>query len=325
MKILINSYAAYKSSLGVRRYFENVLRYLSWDDGIAFTKQSRVKWLNRPHEYIMQGGADRILWSPSHRGPLFAYHHVITVHDCINVEFVHRDDWRLPFFKKLYQQVLSNASIIIAISESTKEALNRHYKIIPGKVCVIKSPLDVGFRTRDKHFSDFSNHPFILMVTNSLPHKNNLHACMALARSTLAKKGISLRIVGSISSDAFSYCLHAGIQVEHYPIISDDMLAVLYTKSQFLFSPSLAEGHNLPIAEALGCGGNVLCSDIPVHREFYNGMVKYFNPHNIEAMTAAIDAALEQQNNWNKKNILHSRSFKDVAADYQALFHAISN
>ncbi len=324
MKLVVNGSAALRSSRGVRRYYDNIVRHLSWPGGIAMSAVHDSGAVNRLNELLHRGSRDTIFWSPAQRGPLRALHHVVTVHDCINVEYVYRNDWRLPALRWSTQQMLSNAERIVAISHATEAALLRNYRIRPSSLVVIPSSCDVQIATDDAAapMAVDNGQPFILLVTNSLPHKNTVRTCQALARSRIGTERVDLRVVGSLPPQAQEACSAAGIAVEIASAISDATLRDWYRGCRFLLAPSLEEGHDLPIAEALALGANVLCSDIPAHREFYDALVAYFDPLDTEAIAAAVDQALYRSGRWSQAP-LPSRSFADVAADYQQLFLTI--
>lgn len=323
MKLVVNGVAAFHSSNGVRRYFAEVMKYLSWPDYIL-TEHEKIKSISRFRELTYLGSKDEIYWSPSQRGPLWAKNHVLTVHDCINIEYVHHQDWRLPLFKRLFQSILDNALVVVTISNSTRTVLTNLFEVDPSKIVLIKSPLDVGFHFDVSHIGEFSNRPFVLMVTNSLAHKNTLRACQALSRCNRAHKDLTLRVVGSLSLQALEVCKKAGLEVDIQTNVSDHDLAVWYKQALFLLSPSLQEGHNLPVAEALSVGGRVLCSDIAVHHEFYNGMVLFCPSEDVDGIAEAIDIALDDSP-WLKLHMpAIQKSFADVATEYQVLFNRIS-
>ena len=102
--------------------------------------------------------------------------------------------------------------------------------------------------------------------------------------------------------------------------MTDSRLFELYSNALFLLSPSLSEGHNLPIGEAIESGSNVLCSDIAVHREFYDGMVKFFNPYDIADMTDSINAAIKKEGSWCQVIHKPKKNLLDAANNYRRLF-----
>jgi glycosyltransferase involved in cell wall biosynthesis len=324
MKLVVNASAALRSSRGVRRYYDSIARHLSWPGGIAMSPLHASGAVNRLAELTYRGSRDAILWSPAHRGPLRARHHVVTVHDCINVEYVYTG-WRLQALRWATQQMLSSAERVVAISHATEAALRRNYRIRPSSLVVIPSSCDVPIEADDDGAPPPAGdgRPFVLLVTNSLPHKNTVRACEALARSRARTERVTLRVVGSLPSEALAACQAGGVDVDVGSAISDATLRRWYRDCLFLLAPSLDEGHDLPIAEALAQGANVLCSDIAAHREFYDGLVEFFPPLDVDAIAHAIDRALARTGRWSDAS-LPTRSFADVAADYLKLFTDIA-
>jgi glycosyltransferase involved in cell wall biosynthesis len=328
LDLLINEAAVRRSSHGVQRYYSRVLEHLAWPGHIGTIPPGRWSSFDRLRELLHSGHRDAILWSPCHRGPLRAWNHVITVHDCINIEYVYRNDWRREPFRKLFNSILAGAAQVVAISHATKAALLRNYRIEAEQILVIQSGRDSLLPRREysessqKH--DRTDAPYVLLFSNTLPYKNITAACQAVAASRARSAGVALRVVGTLPELAERACRASGVRLELHDRVSDAQLTAWYQGCLFLLSPSLAEGQNLPIAEALALGANVLCSDIAAHREFYDGEVAFFDPHTVESMKAAIDAALDRPGIWLRAtNALIRRSFADVAADYRNLFLAM--
>ena len=114
--LTINYPAVNMSSMGVRRYYKNVMEHLDWAGEIDIIKSNLGKPAARFRELIRTGSRGSIFWSPCQRGPLNAYNHVITIHDCISAEHIYRNDWRLKPYKILFNRILHNSSAIVAIS-----------------------------------------------------------------------------------------------------------------------------------------------------------------------------------------------------------------
>jgi glycosyltransferase involved in cell wall biosynthesis len=322
--LVVNGTAVSRTSLGARRYYEGVMRHLEWSGPIRTTSPCRWRAGERIHEALLRGQRDGLLWSPTHRGPLWARQHVVTVLDCINIEHVYRHDYRLPLLRWAFGQMLRNAIAVITISNATRDAVLRNFAIDPNKIQVIAGPTHFPELCDDatiKPAISLWNSDYVLMVVNQLPHKNTRLACEALAGSSAGRRGIRLRVVGQVDPAGAATCELAGIPVEQYSHVDDRTLHHWMRHARFLFSPSLDEGLNLPIAEALSLGANVLCSDIAVHREFYADRAIFCVPDSCAAMINALNDAFSKEGNWGlalRPGL--RRTFSEVANDYRRLF-----
>jgi glycosyltransferase involved in cell wall biosynthesis len=329
MDLIINGTGATRTSLGARRYFEGVMRHLNWPGNVVVSPLARWSKLERANELLDRGRSDALYWSPSHRGPLFAHNHVVTVLDCINVEYTYRGDWRLPLYRRMFSLMLGNATAVVAISQATANALERNYAFDPAKLVVIPGPVNIFDQdmvpspavATAAAAERAEDGPFVLMITNTLPHKNTSRAAAAFARSDARRRGVALRVVGSLDPADLSTCIAAGVNLQIRKGVDEATLSRWLAGCRFLLAPSLDEGLNLPVAEALAHGSNVLCSDIEVHREFYGGRVRFFDPLNEDDMVASLDDALAQEGHWPRTGpSLPQLSFPDVAGQYRALF-----
>ena len=148
---------------------------------------------------------------------------------------------------------------------------------------------------------------------------------MALIQSSCEKFGVCLRIVGDIRIEEYKLLHASRLTFFIESQVTDSRLLELYSNALFLLSPSLSEGHNLPIGEAIESGSNVLCSDIPAHREFYDGMVKFFNPYDIADMTDSINASIKNEGLWIQAIHNPKKNLLDATNNYRQLFLDIEN
>lgn len=323
MHLLINSPAVARSSRGVQRYAAGVLAHLQWPEGVDHLNDTRTGALGRLQEMLEPGRRDAILWTPCQRGSFRARHHVVTVHDCISIEYTYRHDARLPLYLRMMDLLLQRAETVVAISQATRAAVLRHFSLRPEQVVVIPSGMDAITSVPTDPPAPGAA-PFVLLVTNTLPHKNTLATCCAWARSRGPREGVELRVIGSLPDDALQACHAAGVPLRLVSGVNDSTLIAAYRQCLFLLAPSLSEGHDLPVAEALSLGAEVLCSDIDVHREYYEGQVAFFDPLREDAIVEALDRALDATRPWFPQGKpTPPRRFEHVARDYVSVFRSI--
>lgn len=154
---------------------------------------------------------------------------------------------------------------------------------------------------------------YLLTVSTVEPRKN--HAKLLSAWELLRAKGykdLKLVVVGDLGWDydvimhKFRSWIDAG-EVFFLNKVPASDLRVLYKFAEATVCPSFVEGFDFSGIEAMRCGGVVVASDIPVHREVYKDACEYFNPHSTISVANAIKTVL---NNTHKKEELIHKGFK---------------
>lgn len=131
---------------------------------------------------------------------------------------------------------------------------------------------------------------FLLMVSTLEPRKNHMRLLEAWQslRETLAPD-VALVFVGHVGWD-YSGTLDACVPaVEQGSLVMlqgvpAPYLRALYREALLTVCPSVGEGFDFSGVEAMRCGGVVIASDIPVHREIYGDASEYFDPYDSEAL-----------------------------------------
>ena len=94
--------------------------------------------------------------------------------------------------------------------------------------------------------------------------------------------------------------------VEDYGLVSEKKLISLLQRASALIIPSLNEGFNFPLLEALAAGCPVLSSNIPVSKEIGKDYVKYFS-NNSDSLVDAM--RLNILNPINKAKIISAQKY----------------
>lgn len=111
--------------------------------------------------------------------------------------------------------------------------------------------------------------------------------------------------------------------------VEDRLLPVLYAGAELVVAPSRGEGFDLPVLEALACGGCVVASDIPVHREVFSQAVTFFPAGDGEALAETIVGLLEDTS--RRDTLVHrglelasSFSWEKAASEHVKLWRELS-
>lgn len=128
-----------------------------------------------------------------------------------------------------------------------------------------------------------SSSPFLLFVGRLEPRKDVETLLRALA---LAAEMPPVLLAGAEQGEHGEHLrklateLRLGDRVRFVGPQSDESLAQLYASCSAVVLPSLREGFDLPLVEALRAGAPVVASDLAVHRELGGDNARYFTPCN---------------------------------------------
>ncbi len=111
------------------------------------------------------------------------------------------------------------------------------------------------------------------------------------------KPGYSIVIIGKGEEEEKLKKLakKMSLNIRFLGAVSDEDKWEYLQKSKLLISPSSFEGFGMPPLEALACGCQVLCSDIPIFHEIYSSDVMYFNLHDIADLKEKIELILKNK------------------------------
>jgi glycosyltransferase involved in cell wall biosynthesis len=196
----------------------------------------------------------------------------VRIHDLFpltNPEFFTK--WQKIYFNKFLKLLDSNAVVLVCNSKTTANQVKKlQFKNNP-KIEIIyctASTIEAQPCNNCRTCSALPNLPpsFDLMVGTIEPRKN-----YAFASKVYIDFDRKLVIVGrkgwkSINTEQI---LSENPNIIRFSDCCDGALATLYKKCENFVSTSLAEGFNLPVAEAILYKKNVILSDILIHREIY--------------------------------------------------------
>ena len=139
---------------------------------------------------------------------------------------------------------------------------------------------------------------YLLQVSTLEPRKN--HCQLLRAWESLragAHPGLKLVIVGSLGWEYEAIVADMRPWIERGELlllgnVPADELRVLYRHAAVTVCPSFAEGFDYSGVEAMRCGGVVVASDLPVHREVFDDAAEYFDPYSADSTARALASLL---------------------------------
>ena len=306
-----------QNETGVGRYIRNLITYLPQLD----TKNEYVfinpdiKWHTLEEQIKMPAVLNAynldLVHIPYFNVPVFyTKPFVVTIHDLIVNEYrtgqASTQNVLVYGLKRIGYQYSINHAVqkscaIIVPSHATKDKLIELYpRVHRNKICVTYEGVDLKSANGKPSESEgkqltansrITNNKFFLYVGNAYPHKNVETLLKAFAQ--LNNPEIQLVIVGKKNyfTDRLTHSikeLDIADRIIFPGEIPDAELAWLYKHAQALVLPSLMEGFGLPALEAMQFRASVIASDIPVFHEICQQSAFYFNPFNVDQLTALV-------------------------------------
>lgn len=348
MNLLVNNCQLIKPAMGIRRVYNSIedelikldVGEINLKKAIPFNYATKITLSVR--EQFIQFGEYDVLWSPSHRGPLFAKRHVVTVHDLIPLnEFSGASKAYRTYFYCYTKLLLQQCSKVVAISSTVKTDIVEKLGIESEKIVVIKNSYQFlpTFTYSDTAIvlpTGLTDTEFILFVGTISAHKN-LSNLMSAFVSLGKFKNRKLVIAGKLTlSSSLGEVTNIGDKISscdsivHISDANDATLRYLYSNCIGVVVPSFIEGFGLPVVEALNHGKPVICSDIPVFRELFSGMVRaWFDPSDIRQISHAIEHLFATQSTLNRQESLSyneatKHTWAEVARQYYKTFSSLS-
>jgi glycosyltransferase involved in cell wall biosynthesis len=244
----------------------------------VFCRAEGSVYLNMSHQNL--GGRGAILNFRSRTGARL----VFFVHDLIPIT---HPEYARPGQAGIHRRRMDNvgelADAVIVNSTATKQALIGYFRDRPAAPPIHVAHLGVANSRTRTGLDPAPAVPYFLCLGTIEPRKNHL-LLLNLWRSLAHAAAPRLIIVGrrgwenEMVLDMLERCAALTGLVEERRDVSDAALAGLMQGAKALLLPSFAEGYGLPVAEALGAGTPVICSDLPALREVGGDVPEYIDP-----------------------------------------------
>jgi glycosyltransferase involved in cell wall biosynthesis len=219
------------------------------------------------------------------------------------------------YFQKIYYKFLTNISAkkadkIIAVSQNTKDDLNRLMGVPKSKIHVIYNFLEDNYSEFvEKRIS--IDRPYFLYVGNMHVGKNIINLIKAFA--LFKKRHNNNHVLLFIGKKGFGYNkiideialrkLQNDVKILGY--LEDNLIKSYYKKAHALVFPSYYEGFGYPPLEAIALQTVPIVSNIPPITEVVGECGFYFNPSDIEDIYKCFVNSLDNDLLNSKKEKIH--------------------
>jgi glycosyltransferase involved in cell wall biosynthesis len=185
----------------------------------------------------------------------------------------------------------------------------------------IKPPLDGAVKRRlFERSAEDDALDYLIVVSTIEPRKNHLNLLTAWERlraEDLPK--LKLIVVGALGWHHKEIIKKFRPWLERGDVyLLEDVLAselrLLYRHAKATVCPSFGEGFDFSGVEAMKCGGVVVASDIPVHREIYSDAAEYFNPYAVDELMLSIRQVIAPDHTSRRDELVKKGA--NIAARY---------
>lgn len=224
---------------------------------------------------------------------------VVTLHDTVALTWPDEEG-------RMYRgagPLLRRAAAVITVSEFSKSAICRAFKVPPERVHVVHNGVDHDrFRPSDSGRAvSHLDHPYFLYVGGHTPRKNVARTIAAFARvrEILGRGDLRLVLAGPVSAAEAQLRAGApsGLPLDSLSFlghVSDPDVVELYRSAEALLCPSLYEGFGMPALEAMACGTPVVASNTSALGEIAGRAAAQVDPADVDAIATGIADLLRE-------------------------------
>lgn len=227
---------------------------------------------------------------------------VINIYDLSFIKYPQYINSVVKTYNKQIRKNLQWTDLVLTISENSKNDIIQYLDFEPSKIFVTPLASRYYYDCLDsKNINELENsinyefnYPYLLFVSTLEPRKNinTLIAAFNYLKQKyklehhlilIGQKGWQYEpIFQAIASSPYQDCIH------HLDYLSDELVALFYSKADVFVYPSYYEGFGLPVLEAMTLGAPVVTSNTSSLPEVAGDAAILVDPHDVVSLAEAI-------------------------------------
>jgi glycosyltransferase involved in cell wall biosynthesis len=267
-------------------------------NAVVIGTQTGIRWEQIELPAFMNKTGNAPLLNLANTAPLFYGNNYVTIHD---LAFYCHPEWNSKLFSLWYNwmvpRIAKRASHVFTVSETVKNELVSYYKLPAQKISVTYN----GIAEEMLQYHKPKTKEKIILSVGTFNIRKNHHKLLGAFAASDLKDDYKLVIIGDRNK------IFKDIQIDRQVLdnekivflqhVSDDELIEMYNKAELVVSLSTYEGFGIPLLEGLFFGCRIVCSDIPVYRELYEGYADYCNPNDTGSIISALTETIRTKKN----------------------------
>ncbi len=257
---------------------------------------------------------------------LFGSKSVILVHDTAYLDMPEVvDDRNRRYLERAVPSSILKSSQVIVNSDSTKNALIKHYKTPLEKITVINPAVDhTVFYPREKNVvsrvrAKYAVHEKYILFVGTLEPRKNIRAMVEgyLQLPNELRSKYQLVLAGGkgwLDSDILALIKNAPLdQVVRLGYVPLEDLPALYSGAEVFLYPSRYEGWGMPVLEAMACGCRVLTAQNSSLKEVGGMAAAYVDSEDSRGVARGLEKLINEptkdKNSRIRSGIEHALKF----------------
>lgn len=220
---------------------------------------------------------------------------IVTIHDLTPIKFKEAySGLSNRLVRLLTKNTIQRADLILTPTNAIKAEIAAYAPEAKAPIRAFYNGVDVAHFKRNAHTVGVSE-PLYLLTVGAIERRKNLETIIAML-ALLEDQNMHLYILGGIRDHAYFAEIQQQIsklgliqRVHYLGFLDEDALISRYQNAQIFITSSKDEGFNIPPLEAMACDVPVICSDIPVHRELFDGAALFYKAESAQELCEKVE------------------------------------